>query len=569
MSIGLGLFCVRQRPKEKISGRLTTQGRTANVGPKSITRAVYHENLAGVGRLDDFVIPAHLKPRFASFEGKYVEIETPDLGWTEWANGPIVLQDIDDIRPLPPPPVEIDVNVQRTSADEQSVDVVFSFTNTSHAPVTIATNYVQIGFLDYRADLPNRNRDEDSSDISKDNGYTVRQILYGGTPSIPLEGFSGMQFQNYFDGIRRELCGADGHPASMRSDPSCGTAFLLLPKESVPYFWRASVAKPGRRELAIRYSHYVPETRSYIPIRAWKTIDVPLPREQSFPNPLTIRATVTTELATDHCQGDWYKRHQIEGRLINDTGRPRHIFAKAWPTKDVEQWRAETLAAAGLCLPGEVLLYGENGELVAGSVDWRVPDGACTRRTIGPEGIPFRFQVWQGANTRGPPPIDRIEFWTIADAGLEKLTVAKDIPFVEFPEPAWGPTVEGIRCRIRPLRERYSIGDEIRFGFEVESDQKESEVLHPHFDLSYDGQLVQWSGASDWTFPWRNCFFPFRIGLPLRDEVKVTPGRHKLQVTVHGNPGTYTDAKGREYRTFEGTLVSNELEIEVVEASED
>ena len=427
ISTGLVFFCVMRRPKDETGGRPSTQGNTANVKPKSITRAVYHENLAGVGRLDDYIIPAHLKPRFDRFEGQYVEVETPDLGWTEWANCPIVLQDIDAIRPLPPPPVEIDVNVQRSSADEQSVDVVFSLTNTSNAPVTIATNYVQIGFLDYRADRANRNLDENSSDISKEHGYSVRQILYGGTPSSPFDGFTGMQFQNYLDGIRRELCGADGYPVSMRSDPYCGSKFLLLPKESVPYFWRASVAKTGPRELAIRYSHYVPETRSYIPIRAWKTIDVPLPRDQSFPTPLTICATVTTELATFGCQGDWEKRHQIEGRLFNDTGLSRLIFAKG-----------EAHAATGICLPGEVLLYGENGELVARGVDWHVPDGPCTRRTIGPEGIPFRFQVWQAANTKGPPPIDRIEFWTITDAGLEKLIVAKDIPFVEFPEPAWG-----------------------------------------------------------------------------------------------------------------------------------
>ena len=123
-----------------------------------------------------------------------------------------------------------------------------------------------------------------------------------------------------------------------------------------------------------------------------------------------------------------------------------------------------------------------------------------------------------------------------------------------------GPTVRGIRCRIRLLRERNSLGDEI--GFEVESDQKDSQVFHPHFDLSYDGQFAKWFDASDWTFPWR-------IGLPLRDKVKVTPGRHKLQVTVRGIHGQYWNAKDREYRTFEGTLVSNELEIDVVEASGD
>ena len=91
---------------------------------------------------------------------------------------PLVLKDIEEIRPLPPPPVEIDVSIYRTSADKQSVDVLFTFNNTSDARVTIATNYVQIGLLDYRPARPNRNPDEDSH-ISKENGYTARQLLFG------------------------------------------------------------------------------------------------------------------------------------------------------------------------------------------------------------------------------------------------------------------------------------------------------------------------------------------------------------------------------------------------------
>ena len=453
---------------------------------------------------------------------------------------------------LKPEPIEIDVKFQRASADEQILDVMFSFKNTSNAPVTIATNYVCIGFLDYRADRDDENPNEGSPSIIEDTGYTVRQLLYGGTPSSPYDGFCGMQFQNYLDGLRHEIRSPPGSPGSLRNDPSAGNRFLLLPGESVPYLWRTSVSKPGRWELAVRYAHYVPETRSYIPIQAWKTIDVPLLSERSYSKPLTIRARVTTELAAFHCGGDWQKTHWIEGRLINDTGSLRHIFAVP--------------SAAGVCLPGEILLYGENGERVNGLVEWPVPDRNCTQQSIGPEGIPFCFRVWQDAIMPRPPRIDRIEFWTITDAGLEKMTVAKDIPFVEFPDPEWGPADQGTRCRIRLVKNHFSAGDEISFGFEVESDQKVCEVLHPHFDLSFDGKLVPWIDANDWTFP-------FRMGLSLRDlskrdEVQLTPGRHKLQVTVRGNPGNMADAYGRKRRHFEGTMVSNELEIEIVEAGE-
>ena len=39
--------------------------------------------------------------------------------------------------------------------------------------------------------------------------------------------------------------------------------------------------------------------------------------------------------------------------------------------------------------------------------------------------------------------------------------------------------------------------------------------------------------AKDLTFPWR-----FPLSLP--DRMTITPGRHKFQVKIHGNPGTYT-----------------------------
>lgn len=216
------------------------------------------------------------------------------------------------------------------------------------------------------------------------------------------------------------------------------------------------------------------------------------------------------------------------------------------------------MAEIGLCLPGEVLLYANNGELVKGRLDWSVPDGPITRHTIGTEGIPFQFNVWQNAKT-SEPPIDHIEFWMISDEGLEKITVTQAVPPVELPQPAWGPTVQGLRCRIRSLKERYSLGEEIRIGFEVESDHKSGDALHAHFDLTYDGKTVRWFDVSGW-------HFPYRTSPSLRDTVKVTPGRHKLQVTVQGKPGKDSDGDKPASRTFDGTLVSNELEIEVFEA---
>ncbi len=529
--------------------------RIASAAPKSLTLAVYHENLAGVGRLDDYVIPAHLKPLFAGLEGRYVEVVTPNLGWTEWALGPIVLQHIDAVRPLPSPPIEIDINVRRTVADELSVDVFLSLKNTSNEPVTVDANYVQLGFLSDRTDLSNADLEGGWSFISEGTGYTAKQILYGGSPSFAFEGFYGAPFTDYFEGVRRDIVGAPGYRS--RSEPV--SRFRLLPNESVPFWWRESQARPGRHEVAVRYSHYVPEARSYIPIRAWKLIDVPLPREKTVPEPLKIRATVTTEVAAGFpsVDGAWTRLHKVDGRLINESGRERHIFAQGYSAEYMENYGADEVNSWGLCLPGEIVLYGENGELVKGLVDWSTSSEAYDLRTIDSEGIHFHFWVWE-RNPLRSSRVAWIEFATITDAGPEKIMIANDIPFWELPNPEWGPAVEGIRCRILPKQERYSTHGEIRLGFEIDSERQRMDVIHPHVELVIDGESIPLFDAKDWTFPRR-----FSVSVP--EQMTITPGRHKFQVKIHGEPGAYTSRDGHYFRTFEGTLISNELDLEVGE----
>ena len=62
--------------------------------------------------------------------------------------------------------------------------------------------------------------------------------------------------------------------------------------------------------------------------------------------------------------------------------------------------------------------------------------------------------------------------------GLEKLTVAKDLPpraLLAVPE--WGPTVEGCRCRIQVVKSRFAPDERIQFVFQMESDGQSADVL--------------------------------------------------------------------------------------------
>ena len=111
-------------------------------------------------------------------------------------------------------------------------------------------------------------------------------------------------------------------------------------------------------------------------------------------------------------------------------------------------------------------------------------------------------------------------------------------------------------------------GKQIRFFFQAESDGNEADILWinegnraSHVKIELDGKPapVSSTGLTDALV----YHFPFQAEINLAYGLRLSPGRHRLKVSVTGDKGIYANLRQERFRRFAGTLVSNELAFEV------
>lgn len=483
---------------------------------KGTFQGVYHENRAGVGRFKFFIVPQELKKQLAPFDGKYIELEVLS-GRQPMNPGPVIIDKIGTIKELTQAPIQVEINtVTPGSAGPETFDVVYAFKNVGRETVVFDATHSTIGLQKYQAV-----ENPDEIDRFWGTGYTRKQLEYGGDTG---------HSRNFID-----------HVAPAVQTHSYTGQVQLQPGEAVPFVWHGVRAEPGQYELAVMliYSY----NKTYVPIEVWKPLDLPLPKDKNGPRDnLVIRAQVTR-------QEEWLT---IEGRLINETGTPRHIFVL--PTGDQ------------VFLPGFLQLYDKNAKLLGAELEWDRPDGPWIRKEIDKKGLAFRFRIRQ-SDLFPATQEDRIGFWTVTENGIEKLTVAKDLPARAWQrESPWGAKEKGCRCRIRLAKDQFAPDEQIRFFFQAESDRKLEEILRinrgnfqSHVSIEIDGKpaAVSSTGLTDGIV----YYFPFDREVQLVGDLKLATGKHNIQAKVKGDPGTYMN----HYRQFDGTLISNVVEFEVKE----
>ncbi len=482
-------------------------------------RGIYYENRAGVGRFHYFIVPKDLRMELARYDGKYVEVEV--LAGRQPINpGPAIISRIGKVRELGPEPVDVKITTFAPgSGGPDTFDILYSFRNTTKQTVTLDASLVAIGLASYRDVGGN----PDEVDGFFKTGYTRKQLAYGGDPT---------QRWNF---IWPMAPGASTHFAvgSVR----------LGPGEEVPFIWHGLPNKPGSHEVVVSATCSTP-TENQRPIRAWKPLDLPAPKQKPVSGGTKARATVARD-------GDWVT---VDGKLVNDDpSKLRHIFVQ--PT------------GGHVLLPGLVQLQDKRGKPLGADLAWAHPSGPWVRREIDKNGLSFRFRVRQSDRFTQAPE-GRLEFWTLTTGGLQKLTISEELPAGPVrPEPKWGETTNGARLRIRPAKTTYAAGERVSLYYQGECDRKNADILwindgnfHTHVLVTIDGKPVRIgsSGLPDGhVIP-----FPFQGNIELAaDDLK--PGKHRLRLTVRGDAGIYTNLNRQRFRQFEGTLVSNEVEMRV------
>lgn len=122
--------------------------------------------------------------------------------------------------------------------------------------------------------------------------------------------------------------------------------------------------------------------------------------------------------------------------------------------------------------------------------------------------------------------------------------------------------------RIETPRTFFTVSEKIRFFVQAESDGSEADLLwvndgkfHSQIVATVDGRkaTIELGGVSDGIFN----EFPFQRDVGLARIDNLGRGKHVLQFSVQGDPGTYKNLRGEGFRKLNGTLVSNVVEFEV------
>jgi hypothetical protein len=324
----------------------------------------------------------------------------------------------------------------------------------------------------------------------------------------------------------------------------CTGNVLLQPGETVPFVLHHVELQPGQYELAGAASFY-PTNDQTVPVVAAKSLDIPLTQQKG-----THDASLEAQVQVTH-DDEW---------LVVDG----HVMGKA----GAEVWLFTLSDRKKYLLPGLVQLYAASGDLLPAQLDWRRPDGAWRRTQVDREGLPFMFRIRQ-ADRFSSSSIKRIGFWTVTQRGIEQLTLADELAEIpQRPLSPWGQTVEGCRLRIQMPRESFKAGEDIRFFFQAESDGNRADMVwinerrfKTHVVVTVDGNTARigTTGISDGHVN----LFPFQGEITLSSMYKVHEGKHTLQLSVQGDPGTYTNLRGEKFRKFNGSLLSNVVVFEV------
>ena len=486
---------------------------------KGTFRGVYHVNRAGVGRFKFFIISKALKGQMALYEGKYVELEV--LKARQPMNpGPAIIDHIGKVTRLPDPPLRLTLQAMSSTAKAgKTIDVVYSLVNAGEKEITVNANDLQVGVRGY-----SQTEQDDAQDDFFQTGYTRRQLSFGGTL---------LQRWNFVSPMT----------PGERTHFYTGKV-LLRPGESAPFVLHGIELERGQYELAVVAAFY-PTRDERVPVMAAKSLDWPLPQQKNVEGALLdAQAQVTDD-------DEWLV---VDGHIL---GKP-HANVSLFTLSDHGRH----------FLPGLVQLYSESGDLLPARLDWRQPDGPWRRTKVGRKGLPFKFRV-RHADRFSRTSIMRIDFWTVTDRGIERLTLSDGLPeSPQRPVPSWGKTVRGCRIRIQMSRESYKVGEKIRFFFQAESDGKKADMIwvdegsfESHVVVTIDGNKarVGSTGISDGHVN----RFPFQGEMSLASIYKVPPGKHTLQLSVRGDPGTYTNLRGEKFRKLKGTLLSNTVEFDV------
>jgi hypothetical protein len=152
-----------------------------------------------------------------------------------------------------------------------------------------------------------------------------------------------------------------------------------------------------------------------------------------------------------------------------------------------------------------------------------------------------------------------VETYILSDKFADKH-VAPDVPF--------GPTIDGVKLRLRAAREKFKVGEPLQFHLQAVNVDRKVVVwripvnwVGKNVVIEIDGKPIKQDDrdaryiagwAADWT-----CKYPRERTIRLSDSLKVSKGKHMIRYAIRSEGGTYNNSNKIEVPMLRGKLISN------------
>lgn len=456
-------------------------------------------------------MPPELNERFAPFEGKYIQVEVLS-GRQPISPGPAFIDTVGQIKEMEQPAIEVEFRTspETDGNDAQKVELLLIFKNRSTREVELDGKSVAYGFVVVE--------EQKGRDFAKLLGYpyTSSQLV---EPNL----WQPFEFIHYGDGAKLY-----SHIGKIR----------LRPAESAAFVWAALPLPAGRYELGARaiYRH----GDAHQPINAWKPLDLPLANNSAKRAPLRAESSVEYD-------GEWIV---AKGRFFTPDSKPRRLLVHPHPQRDV--------------LPGNIKLIDPTGRVMPTVAQEVYPDGPWIEKVIGPEGLPFEVKVRPHEAFSATSP-SMLQLDLVTSAGLERIELVKDLSSrPQFVLPKWGEAVDGVRCRVRMAKDRFTTREPVRLLIQADAEQGKAQMFHTTKEpliLDLDGKQATLRTSIPGGYV---LSFPYEASVEVSQEKPLAIGRHRLQITLTADGPEFEGTK-LKFRSFRGRLISNVVDFEIVQ----
>ena len=516
-----------------VTGLLLVSSLPAEILPETGTfEGIYHRDRWGVGHFGLFVVEPALHEQLSGYEGHRIQVNVTK-GVQPVNPGPVYMQSIGSITPLPEPPLTARIELTPPAPNEP-FQLNFWLENESNQECFVRLSDVNIAVrmtrtTDWPEEPPFFSHTQTLGNVSTYIWSTgpLQQLVIAVPPS------GGLSPSN-----RVKISGKETFPVAVMLDKG-------LPAGQ--YEIQATVRGSDRE-----FGKGWPERTVWIPLDIEKTAR---PRELSA-NPLSVTKKTIAPL------DDGYEL-RLTLAASGDTRRsivvPTDVGKRTWAG------RLRAFAVDGTKIE---MLTSERARF----------ENPWNLEQIGEAGHDLKFEFRQEGRFSGQS-IHRVAVDLLTDRGVESIEVANGFRDVHAAVelPSFGESLQGVKLRVRPARPIFKLGQPLQFYVQAVNETGRPVVWWmslPQYSASRECHAIEIDGEKfdlpsrkadyifGWAAPW-TCHRPCEWTCTLSSSVRLAAGKHTFRYSIVSKGVLYRNSQDVNVPVLAGTLSSTAVDFQV------